>query len=126
IADRVAPLVPGNEVPAGPAIDAGMQLLQRCDNFRAKTLHVVSWHQRNCSNVEGTIAGTDNLETSIIAVSLRLKMQRELHILVAEFADGNALAVARSVSPDQSHPHSRVRCAGQDEVARVGFPSPHC
>ncbi len=61
IAYAIAPLVCRYKVAAREAIYAGMQLLERRYNFRAKTLHVVGWHQRDCSNMKGAATGAHDL-----------------------------------------------------------------
>ncbi len=120
IADGVAPLVPGDEVAAGEAIDAGVQLPERGHDLRPEAFNVVRRHQRDGPNVKRARAGSRDLEPGVVAVASDFEPQPVLLIAGAELADDDGLAVGRSGPPDQSDVHGRTRRTGQDDPARVG------
>ncbi len=136
IADRITPLVRGDEVAAGEAIDAGVQLLERGNHFRAEALDVVGRHQRDRSDVKRARAGSGDFELRIVAVALGPEVQRERPVRGAEGANGQHLTLTCLAAPRQSLPSRRRRgcrparcdpctpspCARQDRFAGLHAP----
>ena len=121
IADGVAPVVGGDEVAAGPAIDARAKGLEHVDDFAPPAVDVVRGHQRNGADAQGAGAGGGDLDLAVVGVDRALEGERELGVGGGQLADGQRLAVSGAGSPDEADRHLGGRIAGEDDAAGIGL-----
>ena len=125
IADRVAPLVGGDEVAAGEAENAGVQLLQRGDDLGAKALDVVGRHQRDRADVERSVpVPAISMRASSVSALAR-NLNGKLAIGGGKRRKRTVWRSAASLPQIRRHLHDRAGRAGQHDASGVRFPFAH-
>ena len=93
VADRVAPVVGGDEVAPRPAIDARAKGLEDGDDLGPPAVHVVRGHQRHGADAQGAGAGRGDLDLAVVAVDGALEGEGEPAVGGSQLADRQRLAV---------------------------------
>src|SRR5690606_24567885 len=101
--DRVTPLVRRDEISTREAIDAGIDLLERCDGLRAETFDVVGGHERQHADANGALSATDDLDTRVVRRDRCRELDRVARVLVREILVRDGLARLFVVAPRNRH-----------------------
>jgi len=101
VPDAVLPVVAAHEIPARPAVDRRIQLLQELQRVGPHAVHVVLRHERDRADAEAA-AAPDNLQTPVVRVGLGRELQRKHTELRRELRDADHAAVTGARSPNQA------------------------
>ncbi len=95
---------------------------QQRDGIWAKTLHVVSRHQRHRADVKVPSPRSGDFKSCRVGIGLRRKTERELLVLVRERSNRDRLPIALAVAPDQRNLHMASGVATKINPAGILLP----